>query len=72
MTSSDSEGLQAASENKRAPSLRPLTAGERRQIEDLDLKQAKISSAGGIPGGFRRVRSVSVPLLAKQGCWSEL
>jgi hypothetical protein len=36
MTSSGSEGVGAAGENKREPSLRSLTAGERRQLEDLD------------------------------------
>jgi len=36
MTSSGSEGLGTASEKKREPPLRPLTAGERRQMEDLN------------------------------------
>jgi uncharacterized protein with ParB-like and HNH nuclease domain len=39
---------------------------------ELGLKQAKIPGGGGLSGSLRRVRILSVPLLSKQVCWSEL
>jgi hypothetical protein len=53
MTSSGSEGL--ASEKQREPSFRPLTAGEPRQIEDLNW-------AATAPAGTDFVRTAG-PLL---------